>query len=194
MRGLGLFLLLTLATAAGGCKKKPTQNLPPPPANLVPDAKPKEGTQVTQREIWQRAMLGQDDPIELTRLANAEGATGLLVGLEEGGASSVVALAALPYAEDAEVAMGRLAQILVQSDAKSAPLVIACMEGIMQQPVRSTELLDPLGVHAAFDALVAVAKSDKWPAAVRAQAVSVGRLIASRRPYDENLLPTEFDK
>lgn len=194
MRGAGLLLVLALATTAGGCKKKPTQNLPPPPANLAPDAKPKEGTQVTQREIWQRAMLGQDDPIELSRLAIAEGASGLMVGLEEGGASSVVALAALPYAEDGEIAMGRLAQILLQSDATSAPLVIASMEGIMQQPVRSTEQLDPLGVHAAFDALVVCAKSDKMPAAVRARAVSVGRLIAARRPYDERLLPTDFDK
>jgi hypothetical protein len=177
-----------------GCKRENRPGLAPPPVNIVPDAKPKEGSVVTVKEIWQRAMNAPDDPLELTRLAVAEGATGLMAGLEEGGASSVVALAALPFAEDADLAMGRLGEILLQADEKSAPLVIASITGIVQRPLRSTELLDPLGAHAAFDALVVVAKNEKLPADVRAQAVSAGRLIAARRPYDARLLPTDFDK
>lgn len=146
------------------------------------------------RDGWQRALASPEDTIELSRLALAEGATGLLAGLEEGGASSVVALAALPYAEDADLAMARLAEILLQADGKSAPLVMVCMAGITQRPLRPVELLDPLGAHAAFDALVVTAKRAALPPEVRAQAVSVGRLIAARRPYDARLLPTEFDK
>lgn len=190
-------VLLSIAGACAlvpGCKKENRPGLAPPPANIVPDAKPKEGSVVTVKESWQRAMNAPDDPIELLRLAGAEGATGLMAGLEEGGASSVVALAALPYAEDADLAMGRLAEIVLQADEKTAPLVIAAIAGIAQRPLRSTELLDPLGAHAAFDALVVVAKKDKLPADVRAQAVSAGRLIAARRPYDARLLPTDFDK
>lgn len=186
--------LVATVSAIPGCKKENRPGLAPPPANIVPDAKPKEGSVVTVKESWQRAMNAPDDPIELTRLAVSEGATGLMAGLEEGGASSVVALAALPFADDADLAMGRLAEILLQADEKTAPLVIASIAGVAQRPLRSTELLDPLGAHAAFDACVVVAKKDKLPAEIRAQAVSAGRLIAARRPYDARLLPTDFDK
>lgn len=195
VRALALGLVVVASFGPiGGCKKENRPGLAPPPANIVPDAKPKEGSVVTVKESWQRAMNAPDDPIELVRLAGAEGATGLMAGLEEGGASSVVALAALPYAEDAELAMGRLAEIALQADEKTAPLVIATIAGIAQRPLRSTELLDPLGAHAAFDAMVVVAKNGKLPAEIRAQAVSAGRLIAARRPYDARLLPTDFDK
>ncbi len=195
VRALALGLVVVASFGPiGACKKENRPGLAPPPANIVPDAKPKEGSVVTVKESWQRAMNAPDDPIELVRLAGAEGATGLMAGLEEGGASSVVALAALPYAEDAELAMGRLAEIALQADEKTAPLVIATIAGIAQRPLRSTELLDPLGAHAAFDAMVVVAKNGKLPAEIRAQAVSAGRLIAARRPYDARLLPTDFDK
>ncbi|MEZ4308937.1 MAG: hypothetical protein R3F14_12940 [Polyangiaceae bacterium] len=48
------------------------------------------------------------DGVDLAELAEAEGATGLLEGVEDGGALFETACRALPFADDAELAAGRL--------------------------------------------------------------------------------------
>lgn len=195
--GAAAALLVALAVAgAAACKRDPKPGEPPPPpAELVPDAGlVAKDSAVAEAEPWKAALAAPDDAIELARLAEAEGASGLLVGLEEGGATGLVALAALPYADDAEHALPRLAEILVAVPPASLPPVIDCVEGIVQRPLTQTEPKNPLGAHAAFDALLAIAKRTDVPAPTRARAVSVGRLIAARGPYDAKLLPTEFDR
>jgi hypothetical protein len=181
-----------VASCKGGERR--ISGLAPPPADLVPSAAVRPGSSLAGVETWQRALAEPDDPVELDRLAASEGASGLLVGLEEGGAVGLAALRALPRADDAEVALGRLAQILLQAEARALPPVIDAIEGVALRPLEQRERLDPLGAHAAFDALVGVAKRSDLPAPTRARAVSVARLLAQRTPYDVRLLPTEFDR
>ncbi len=198
-RPRALFVLCcisALVVVAAGCKSeaKQTGAAAPPPANLAPDAAVTPDSGVAERPNWKAALANPDDALELARLAESEGAAGLMVGLEEGGATGNVAMLALPYADDAEYAMGRLAEILEASPPETASLVIDAIEGITLRPVTQTEPRDPLGVHRAFDALSRAAANKELTAAVRARAVSVARLIASQRPYDPRGLPTEFDR
>lgn len=200
MSGRRLSRWAVLAIAAGGfvisCRggERRVAGLTPPPTDLVPSAAVRPGSSLAGVERWQRVLAEPDDPIELDRLATSEGASGLLVGLEEGGAVGLAALRALPRADDAEIALGRLAEILLQADARALPPVIDAVEGVALQPLAQCEKLDPLGQHAVFDALVAVAKRGDLPKPTRARAVSVARLLAQRAPYDVRLLPTEFDR
>src|SRR5262245_43150428 len=88
-------------------------------------------------ELWQRAAGG--DAVDLARLADREGATGLVEGLDEGSSLAMVALDALPFADDAEAAYGRLGEILRQVDpAESGPLIRA-VGGIARRPLRQRE-------------------------------------------------------
>lgn len=190
---LGLIVIGVLA-AVPACKRDSSATLPPPPAELVPDAAVAADSAAANSGLWRAAIAASDDPIELARLAEVEGAAGLLAGLEEGGGVGVVALLALPYADDAEIAMQRLAEIVVQVDAQAMGAVIDAMEGIVQQPRRQIEPLAPMGLHTAFDALLSLAKRTDLPAPVRARAISVARLIAARGPYDAKLLPTDLDR
>jgi hypothetical protein len=191
---------VVLAAAAAGllgsCRggERRVAGLAPPPTDLVPSAAVRPGSSLAGVERWRRALAEPDDPIELDRLASAEGASGLLAGLEEGGAVGLAALRALPRADDAEVALRRLSEILLQADARALPPVLDAVEGVALGPRPQRERLDPVGEHAAFDALVAVAKRSDVPAPTRARAVSVARLLAQRAPYDARLLPTDFDR
>lgn len=188
-------LLLALLVASPGCRRKSAeQELPPPPAELLPDAGVRADSAVSDATLWRAALEAPDDTIELARLAEAEGASGLLVGLEEGGAVGVVALAALPLADDAELALPRLSEIIVQVDAAALAPIFDCIEGIVQRPRTQTEPQNPLGQHAAFDALLDLARRESLAAEHRARAVSVARLIAARGPYDASLLPTTYDR
>lgn len=195
MSGPRAWVVAVGLTLVCGCKPDPKPgDAPPPPANLMPDAAVGVDSAVAERSNWKAALANPDDALELGRLAEAEGASGLLVGLEEGGAAGHVALLALPHADDAEHAMGRLAEIVEQTPPETMLLVLDAMEGITLRPQTQTEPRDPMGVHRAFDALVRVAAKKDNPANVRARAVSVARLMASRRPYDPSVLPTEFDR
>ncbi|HEU4536925.1 MAG TPA: thiamine biosynthesis protein, partial [Polyangiaceae bacterium] len=100
---------MLVAAAAGfvaACRggERRVAGLAPPPADLVPSAAVRPGSSRAGAECWQRALAEPDDPIELDRLAATEGASGLLAGLEEGGAVGLAALRALPRADDAEIA------------------------------------------------------------------------------------------
>lgn len=191
-----LVLVVAAAGFVASCRggERRVAGLAAPPTDLVPSASVRPGSSLAGAERWQRALAEPDDPIELDRLAASEGAAGLLVGLEEGGAVGLAALRALPRTDDAEVAMGRLGEILLQADARTLPPVLDAVEGIALGPLAQRERLDPLGAHATFDALVAVAKRSDLPRPTRARAVSVARLLAQRAPYDARLLPTEFDR
>lgn len=179
-----------------GCRRDPegAAGVAPAPVELVPDAGLRPDSAVANGAGWQAALTDPGDAIELARLAEVEGATGLLAGLEEGGAVGLVALAALPLAEDAEIATTRLAEIAAQLDDAGLGPLLDCLEGIVQRPRAQVEPLNPLGLHAAFDAMVEVANRKGLAPSTRARAVSVGRLIAQRGPYDTKLLPTEFDR
>ncbi len=190
--------LLGASLGAASCKEPPpqvTETPTPPPSGPAPEASLRAGgSPLVEHDLWKMALESPEDTTELARLAEDEGATGLLRGLAEGGATALVALAALPWAEDAEIATPQLAQLLRSSDLATLGPVLDSLEGIALRPRTQTEPLNPLGSHACFDALVELSRQGKAPAALRARAVSVARLFAARGPYDLRLLPTDFDR
>src|SRR5688572_11758659 len=102
------------------CRSKQVATDAAPPPSLF--AQPVTESERTKDELWRRAL--ERDPIDLARLADREGAGGLLEALEEGGPIGLAALAALPFAADADTAYQRLGEIVRQLDpAVAAPVL-----------------------------------------------------------------------
>jgi hypothetical protein len=142
-------------------------------------------------DLWRRAVDG--DAADLGRLADREGAAGLLEGLEEGGPVARSALAALPFADDAEAAYRRLGEILGQmKTAESAPYLSA-ISGIARRPLRQREPVDPPGARSCAATLLVFARRMNLPGDLRAQAISTLRLLADRHAVDPGTIPTDLD-
>ncbi len=154
-------------------------------------AKPAKESERARDELWKQA--ASEDPLDLVRLADREGAGGLLDGLEEGGPLGLVALGALPFADDAEAAYQRLGEILRQIDpVESAPIVHA-IAGIALRPRRQAEPLDPPGARSCALALLELAQKKSLSNAVRAPAITALRLLAERGAVDPNAIPNDLD-
>lgn len=133
------------------------------------------------------------DPIDLASLADREGASGLLAGVEQGGEVGLTALHALPYADDSELALRRLGEIALQVDGKTQLDVVGAVHGIASRPVTQTEVLDASGARACADALQDLARRGGTPKETRAIAVSALRSLAERMVVDPARIPTDLD-
>lgn len=187
---LGGSLILLSLLALSACKKSDAalEGLAPPPVldeSVVPES------ERARDEFWQRASSG--DFIELTRLAEREGAAGLLEGLEEGGVVGLTALLALPHVEDAELAYRRLGEIILQLDAKKAAPVVEAALAMAQRPWAHRELLDPPGKKYCAEALLELTKKRRAPSEVKAAAISALRLLAERNLVSLGEIPEEAD-
>lgn len=177
--------------AAGGCHRggESIADAAPPPSlgAEVPDA-----SERVLDELWRRA--GEGDALDLARLADREGAAGLLEGFEEGGVLARTALAALPFADDGEVAYGRLAEVVRQLARADAVAPLVAIGGIAARPREQREPLDPVGRRAAGDAVLAVAKDVDAPREARVAAVSAARALAEHGAVDKAAIPTDVDR
>lgn len=90
---------------------------------------PLAATPLASDPLWLRAAEG--DPIDLQRLADREGAAGLLAGVELGKTLGLTALSALPYAEDGELALGRLCELAQGLDGSSRHAVLVAIRGVV---------------------------------------------------------------
>jgi hypothetical protein len=167
--------------------------------NVIPDAapppslsaKPAKESERAKDELWRKA--SSEDPLDLVRLADREGAGGLLEGLEEGGPLGLVALEALPFADDAESAYQRLGEILLQIDPVESAPVIHAITGIAVRPRRQAEPLDPPGARSCALALLTIAQKKSLSNAVRAPAITALRLLAERGAVEPSVIPTDLD-
>jgi hypothetical protein len=160
----------------------------PPPSLSNQPAKESERT---KDELWRRALDG--DPADLARLADREGAGGLLEGLEEGGPIGITALAALPWTDDADAAYQRLGEIVRQIDPAATGPVIGAITRMASRPRRQTEPLDPPGLRSCADALLALAERKSLAKNVRAPAISALRLLAERGAVSAAAIPSDLD-
>jgi len=160
----------------------------PPPSLANQPAKESERA---KDELWRRAREG--DPVDLARLADREGAGGLLEGLEEGGPIGLTALAALPWTDDADTAYQRLGEIVRQLDPTATGPVIGAIIGMAARPRRQTEPLDPAGLRSCADALLTVAERKSLAKNVRAPAISALRLLAERGAVSAAAIPNDLD-
>ena len=78
-------------------------------------------------------------------IAKAPG--GSCFGLEDGGEIGSTALAALPFADDGELAYQRLGEILRQIDPGESGPLVRTITGIALRPRRQTERQDPEGTR-----------------------------------------------
>jgi hypothetical protein len=141
--------------------------------------------------LWQRAQ--GDDPLDRARLANALGTANLFEGIEDGGSIEKTALLSLPYADDAEIALGRLGQMALRAPAQAVRPILEAILAIAGQPIRDREPLDPEGVRACGAALLVLASRAELDRSDRALAISAARALAAKGMLNESGIPTDLD-
>jgi hypothetical protein len=181
-------LLLGLAMAGCHGEAKAVRDAAPPP-DLK--AKKNESGARAKDPLWQRALDG--DRVDLSRLADREGASGLVDGLEEGGPIGLTALASLPYAEDAELAYRRLGEAVALSDPDDALPFVETILALASRRRRQTEPLDPPGMRSSADALLEVARNKSAPARTRAASISALRMLSESGAVQAAAIPTDLD-
>lgn len=134
-----------------------------------------------------------EDPAASMRLAAVEGAAGLLDGVEDGGETTAVALRALPFAEDAESALGRLGALLAGMPGEQQGPALAAILAIAGEPRRQREALDAEGARSCGEALISLASRADLPRENRAIAVSAARALAEKGYADPRKIPGDLD-
>jgi hypothetical protein len=186
-RATTLGILFFCLASCRGANKTALDAAPPPSLNSKTDKE----SERAKDALWRRA--GDGDQIDLARLADREGAGGLLEGLEEGGAIGRTALEALPFADDADAAFQRLGEILQQIDPGESGPIVRTITGIALRPRRQTEPLDPPGLRSCAAALLDLAQKTSLAKTVRGPAISALRLLSERNAVDAGMIPTDLD-
>jgi hypothetical protein len=113
-----------------------------PVPNLEPSALGTLAPEATE-PVWRGAVGG--DPMDLERLAVRQGAQGLLEWVREGGTMGRTALAALPYADDAEGALEVLCDWSERAHGDARRALLAAVHAIVTRPEPHGERLDAPG-------------------------------------------------
>lgn len=134
--------------------------------------------------LWQRARGSAE--IDLMRLANREGAMGLLEGLNVGRSVGLTALAALPHADDAELALDRLCELLARESESTSekPVslpVLRSVHGIVARPPRQREALARNGYAGCVPVVTRLARLPKLDAERHDLASSTAGLLLEHR-------------
>jgi hypothetical protein len=184
------WLIASVGIALAAChhEAKVGSDAAPPPDF---EAKLRADSPRAKDELWQAALAGEVR--DVARLADREGAVGLLEGLEEGGPVALAALTALPYADDAELSLRRLGEIAIALDADKARPVLDAVLGISSRRRRQTEPLDPGGARSCAEALLDIARRKDLAVRARARAISALRLLADRGAVDARAIPVDLD-
>lgn len=190
-----LQLILPALFAAPACAATPPALPEPPPAaapTATVSASAPPAPQPSARRSdprWLRA--AGEDPLEKARLANAVGAAELLDGVGDGGETAEIALAALPFADDGEIALGPLAALARASSADRRRLLTAIL-GIAGTPRRSREARDPEGAKRGAEALLAIAADASIAREERALALSAARALSEKGYLDPAKIPADL--
>lgn len=182
-----LGLMALLAACRQVSPETHTVPLPSPSASAVAPA-PESPRRHDPR--WLRAR--EADPMEKERLAVAVGAAGLVAGLDDGDEVAATALAALPFADDGEIALGRLGD-LARAGGGRRRAVLTAILGVAGQPRQQREALDPEGARRCGEVLVALAEDAGVPREERALAVSAARALAERGYMVWSRIPSVLD-
>jgi len=113
-------------------------------------------------------------------LAEREGASGLLEGVLDGGEVRRVALRAVVYAPDAEVALGRLGALSVSASGEEAEALLEAIVEIAGRPRQPRELVDPEGMRACAERMRELSSRDGAPAGHRALAATAAHRLREK--------------
>ena len=149
-----------------------------PRVNLTPGT-PKRVSRFTRDILWQRAARGQE--IDLVRLANREGAQGLIEGLVEGRSVALTALRALPHAEGAELALPLLCSLDGMVQRQPTEPVLRAIQGISAQLPQPREPLLPGARAACLEGLGALLHSRQLAPDLHDLASSAAELLREHR-------------
>jgi len=183
---------LLVGLVAGGCRcgrgeseVKPGSSAPGPassataPGISVPrllPGPPSRPSPLSSDRLWTEAAGG--DSVDLARLADREGAAGLLEGLELGGTPALTALGALPEAEDGELALRRLCELLPAVPEGELEPLLRAVHGVVARPPRQAEKLDPGAYTACGGVLDRLVQSGALSPSLRDLALSARQLVA----------------
>ncbi|XXX71592.1 thiamine biosynthesis protein [Sorangium sp. So ce134] len=188
-------LVASLALALLACRGEPAVSSRATSSSASPAASPSAAPRPPSPRLtdprWRLA--AGDDPLERARLAEAEGATGLLAALDDGGDLALTALRALPYADDADLALAPLAERARAASGASLTPLLEALLGVAGRPPRPREPLDPDGARAAAAALVELSGRRDLPAEQRALAISAARALAEKGLVDPGGIPADLD-
>jgi len=199
VRSLARAVLLCLAACKPAAPRPVAAHpvvLAPPPA-LDAGAPAPTPPPVNPRLHDPRWLAARDaDPLEKARLAEAVGAAELLAGVGDGGETADTALAALPFSDDAEIALGPLADRIAPPGAVDGALrrrLLTVILAIAGQPRRQRDPLDPEGARRCGQVILRLAADASLPREDRALAVSAARALAERRYVDPARIPSDLD-
>jgi hypothetical protein len=177
-RRAALLVLVSLGVWAGiHCSSPPARPAasasagrgePSTDAGALPELEPGPPiapTALARDRLWQRA--GDGDPIDLQRLADREGSLGLLAGVELGRSLGLTGLKALPYAEDGELALGRLCELARRLDGSGRHSVLIAIRGVVAAIAPDRERLAAEEFAPCARALARIAADQRVPAADR---------------------------
>jgi hypothetical protein len=192
-------VLLALAVLASACSPSRRETAASPSATASVAAAIASGptasaTAPSARASDARWVAARDeDPAAAMRLAAVEGASGLLDGLADGGDTAATALRALPYADDAEAALGPLGSRLAAAAGERQAALLTTILAIAGEPRRQREAVDLEGTRSCFEALIALAKRADASRESRVVAVSAARALAGKGYADPGRIPGDLD-
>ena len=154
LRGVGTLLLAGGLVLPMGCRRTdgtdrgqgPAQRMAEPPVrggglDLTPGPVP--GSRFESDPLWQLAQKGAE--VDLLRLAQREGAVGLLEGVQVGRSPALTALGALPHATDGALALRHLCELARAMEGDPAEPLLVAIHGIVAEPPRPREPFDVAG-------------------------------------------------
>jgi hypothetical protein len=153
-------------------------------AGVAPDA-----SEVARAGPWDRA--GEGDDLAIRRLAEMHPAPALYQVVRGDAARAEVALRALAHADDAELALGDVAEMALRGERRHAALEVV-LRVVSRRPSGS-ERLDPPSLERCIVALAALSRDEGVAQAERAIAVSALRALARAGLVDEDSITTALD-
>jgi hypothetical protein len=184
--------ILLLVTACRSAPS-PAPPLPAPPLASASAAASAVVVRESPRASDPRWLSARDkDPLAKARLAVDVGAAELLAGVDDGGETADTALAALPFAEDAQIALGKLGEV-ARADAGRRRRVLAVILDVAGKPPLQREPRDPEGARRCGETLLALAADGAVSREDRVLAVSAARALAEHGYVDRTRIPADLD-
>ena len=144
-------------------------------------------------DLWTRAKAGDAD--DLARLADREGASGLVARASEDAAWRLAAIRAMAFVDDpgAFEALPSLARAARTGDDAEAMAALESAGDLASRPRRAVDPEDAAELREGCDLLLALAKDTQAPRPRRIASVRALRMLADRGCVKVADLPTDLD-
>lgn len=114
---------------------------------------------------WRNAR--DQDALRVAELAEREGASGLIEGVRLGGWIGLVGLQALPYAADAEVALGPLCTLATETGDSARALILRALLAIAERTRADVERVAAEDITSCLSALASLSSANHVPPSQR---------------------------